>query len=146
MDQQTTIYTGGRGCVWGGGGVTGKNTEKMLCSLGQVCFQHNINFPFIKSPMQRPPVLTALLAPCGGPLRPVGRGSLGVQVSWALYLTIFIGQYAQFIHTAPPQSVAPTHCSTGMPHCRKDQSSNRLCERKCVQECVCMSNKGGKNK
>ena len=36
----------------------------------QPCFQHNINFPVTKSPTWRPPVLTALSAPCDGPLRP----------------------------------------------------------------------------
>lgn len=38
-------------------------------------------------------------------------------------------------------SAAPTRCSTGMHRCRIDQSRQQaVCVRKCVQECVCMSN------
>lgn len=96
----------------------------------QACFQHNINFPVIKSPTWRPPVLTALSAPREGPLRPpeervpVGSGLLG-SPTHHLYRTI------HSIHTCNLPfnlSAASTHHSTGMSNCRMDQSGKCVCD------------------
>lgn len=71
--------------------------------------------------------------------RPLGRGSLGVQVSQALYLTIFIGQYTRFIHNAPPQSVC---CSYSLQHRnaslqdRSKQAAGCVCEKVCSRVCL----------
>lgn len=110
-----------------------ESSTRSRTGILQVCFQHNINFPFIKSPMQRPPVLTALSAPCGGPLRPPRRGSLLAQVSCALQLATLTGQYTQFIHTARPQSV----CCSYPPQHRNVLLLDRSRQRCSVFESVC---------
>lgn len=122
------------------GGITGKNIEKIAHKeQRQVCFQHNINFPFIKRPMHRPPVLTALLAPCRGPW---GEGPLGFRSPRLSTLPSSQDNTLDSYTMLPLNlSAAPTRCSTGMHRCRIDQSGQQaVCVRKCVQECVCMSN------
>lgn len=103
----------------------------------QVCCQHNINLPFIKSPIWRPPVLTVLSTPCGGPQRPLRGGSRWAQVSWAPHHN-HLNRTIHLIHTCSSPSICLLLLLTTAQECLTAGwiKAATVCVCVCVQECV----------
>lgn len=110
-----------------------------MTGIVQVCFQHNINFPFYKKPYEEAScpysLIGTLWRASEAPEERVPAGS-GLPGSPPLppWKDNTLDSYALLPLNL---SAAPTHHSTGMSYCWTDQSSGTALFASVVQECVC---------
>lgn len=120
-------------------------TRSRTCRAGivQVCFQHNINFPFIKSPCGALLSLQLYRHPVEGLWGPWGEGPCGLRSPGLSTLPAEQDNTPDSYTVLPLNlSAASTHHSKGMSYCRRDQSRDEAVWAKvCSRVWVCVSNR-----